>query len=70
MAAADRHRILVLESPRLERGEEPVEIGQQQVGGPHELHVEAGIEHVGGLMPWWTNRAPAHMLGQMPSGMR
>ncbi len=35
----------------LERGQQRVEIGEQQVGGAHQLHVEAGVEHVGGGEP-------------------
>ena len=31
----------------LQRGQQRVEIGEQEVGGAHELHVEAGVEHVG-----------------------
>ena len=48
VAAADRGRELVLEGALLQRGQQPVEIGEQQVGGAHELHVEAGVEYVGG----------------------
>ena len=45
--AADGRRHLVLEGAALERGEQLVDIGDQEVGGAHELHVEAGVEHVG-----------------------
>ena len=38
---------LVLEGAALERGEELVDVGDQEVGGAHQLHVEAGVEHVG-----------------------
>ncbi len=44
--AADGRRQLVLEGAALERGEQRVDIGDQEVGGAHELHVEAGVEHV------------------------
>ena len=44
--AADRRRQLVLEGAALERGEQRVDIGDQDVGGAHQLHVEAGVEHV------------------------
>jgi hypothetical protein len=46
VAAADRDRILVLEGAGLERGEQPVHVGDQQVGCAHELDVKAGIENV------------------------
>src|ERR1700716_1735586 len=45
--AADHRRQLVLERATLERGEEAIDIGDQEIGGAHELHVEAGVEHVG-----------------------
>ena len=46
--AADGRRHLVFEGAALERGEQRVDVGDQDVGGAHELHVEAGVEHVGG----------------------
>ena len=49
-----------------ERGQQLVEIGEQQVGGAHELHVEAGVEHVGGGEPHVHEaRFRAHVLGQV-----
>ena len=45
--AADGRRHLVLEGAALERGEQPSMSAMQDVGGAHELHVEAGVEHVG-----------------------
>ena len=48
VGAADGRRHLVLEGALLQRGQHPVDIGDQQVGGAGELHVEAGVEHVGG----------------------
>jgi len=44
--AADRRRQFVLEGAALERGEQGVSVGNQNIGGAHQLHVEAGIEHV------------------------
>jgi hypothetical protein len=44
--AADGRRQFVLEGAALERGEQGVGIGNQDVGGAHQLHVEAGVEHV------------------------
>ncbi len=41
-------RHLVLLRPVLEGVEEGIDIGDEDVGGPHQLHVEAGIEHVRG----------------------
>ena len=46
VAAADGQRILVLEGAPLQRRQQRVEIGEQQVGGAHELDGEAGVEHV------------------------
>ena len=37
----------MLVGARLERLEQPLEVGDQDVGRAHELHAEAGIEHVG-----------------------
>ena len=47
VGAADRRRELVLEGAALERGVSAVDVGDEKVGGAHELHVEAGVEHVG-----------------------
>ena len=44
--AADGRRQLVLEGAALQRSQEPVDICDQQIGGPHQLHAEAGVEHV------------------------
>ena len=38
---------LVLARAALQRGIELFDVGDQKVGGAHELHVEAGVEHVG-----------------------
>ena len=46
VAPADGHRVLVLVRPALERGEQRVDVGHEQVGGADELHREAGVEHV------------------------
>ena len=46
MAPADGNGVLMLMRPALEGGQEIVEIGQQDIGGAAQLHVEAGIEHV------------------------
>src|SRR5262245_2577357 len=46
--AANGGRELVLEGAALERGEERIEIGDQDLGGALELKIEAGVEHVGG----------------------
>ena len=40
-------RVLVLEGAALQRGQQPVEIGEQDVARPRQLHAEAGVEHVG-----------------------
>ena len=46
VAAPDGRRVFVLERAPLQRVEQPVEIGEQDVGGLFELHREAGVEHV------------------------
>jgi hypothetical protein len=48
VAAADADRVLVLEGARLQRGQNTVHVGEQDVGGAHELDVEGRVEHVGG----------------------
>ena len=44
--AADRRRHLVLVSAALQRGEQRVDVGDQDVARPLQLHGEAGVEHV------------------------
>jgi hypothetical protein len=46
VAAADGRRPLVLEGALLERRENPVHVGDEEVGRPLQLHREAGVEHV------------------------
>ncbi len=46
--AADGRRHLVLEGAAPQRREQRIDVGDQQIDGAHELHVEAGVEHVGG----------------------
>ena len=48
VGAADHGRHLVFEGAALERGYDPVDVRDQKVGGAHQLHVEAGVEHVRG----------------------
>ena len=48
VAAADGDGVLVLEGAALERGEQAVEVGEEDVAGAGELHREAGVEHVRG----------------------
>ncbi len=47
MAAADRRCVLVLLGAVLERGEQQVEIFDQDVARASELYAERGVEHVG-----------------------
>ena len=47
VGAADGRRHLVLEGAPLQRRQHLVDVGEQQVGGAGQLHVEAGVEHVG-----------------------
>ena len=44
--AADGRRHLVLEGAPLQRLQEPVDVGDQEIGGAGELHRQAGVEHV------------------------
>ena len=46
VGAADGRRQLVLEGAALQRGEQRVDVGDQDVGGARKLHGEAGVEHV------------------------
>ncbi len=46
VAAADYRRVLVLERAALQRRQQRVEIGEQDVARLRKLHREAGIEHV------------------------
>mgnify|MGYP001166123673 CR=1 FL=1 len=46
MAAPDADRILVFLRPALQRGKQAIDIGNENVGGPHQLDIEAGVEHV------------------------
>ena len=46
VAAADGRRHLVFEGALLQRRQQRVDVGDQDVGGAHQLHVEAGVEHV------------------------
>ena len=66
VAAADGERVLVLEGAPLQRGEQRVEVGEQDVGGAHQLHGEAGVEHVGrGHALVHEARVGADDLGEM-----
>ena len=38
--------ILCSKARRSMRGEQAIHVGQQNVGGAHQLHIEAGVEHV------------------------
>jgi hypothetical protein len=46
MAAADGDGVPVFHGAGLQRGEQPVDIGQQQVGRPGQLDIEGGVEHI------------------------
>jgi hypothetical protein len=66
VGAADADRVLVLEGAALERRQQRVHVRQQQVGGAGQLHVEAGVEHVGrGHALMHEARFGADDLGQM-----
>ena len=64
--AADGRGELVFERAAFERGVELFHVGDQEVGGAHELHIEAGVEHVGrGHALVHEARFRADELGQM-----
>ena len=46
VAAADGERVLVLERALLQRRQHQVDVLEQQVGGPRQLHRERGVEDV------------------------
>ena len=46
VAAADGQRVLMLDRAGLQRRKQPIDIGDEQVGGLDQLKVEAGVEHV------------------------
>ena len=48
MRAADARRQFVLEGAAFQRGEQRVDIRDENVGGAGKLHRKAGVEHVGG----------------------
>lgn len=47
MAAPDGERVLVFKRAGLECGQNVIQILEQQVGSLHELHGQAGIQHIG-----------------------
>ena len=47
VAAADGRRQLVFEGALLERRQQRIDIGDQDVGGAFQLHRQTRIEHVG-----------------------
>ena len=55
--AADGRRVLVLEGAALQRGEQRVEVGEQEVGGARELHARQVSSTSDEVMPWCTKRA-------------
>jgi hypothetical protein len=67
VAAADADGVLVFEGAGLQRGQHPVQIGQQDVGGAHQLHVQRGVQHVrrGHALMDEARLVGADMFGQM-----
>jgi hypothetical protein len=64
--AADGRRQFVFIGAALQRGEQRVDVGDQDVAGATELHREAGVEHVGaGHALMDEARVGADELGQM-----
>ena len=57
---------LVLEGAALQRGEQRVDVGDQDVAGALQLHREAGVEHVGARHALMDEaRVRADELGEM-----
>ena len=46
VAAANRGCELMLEGAALEHDQQRIDVGDHQVGGADQLHVEAGVEHI------------------------
>ncbi len=66
VGAADGRRHLVLESAAPQRRHQRIGVGDQEIGGAHQLHVEAGVEHVGrGHALMHEARLRPHDLGEM-----
>ena len=64
--AADGRRQLVLEGAALQRREQRVDVGDQEVARPLQLHGEAGVEHVGARScPDGRSAHRADELGEM-----
>ena len=64
--AADRRRQLVLEGAALQRRQQRVDVGDQNVGGALQLHGQAGVEHVrSGHALMHEARLGADELGEM-----
>ena len=47
VAAPDAQRVLVLQRAGLQRGQHPVQPGQQQVAGAAQLDVQRGVQNIG-----------------------
>jgi len=65
VAASNRHRHLVLEGTPLQRGQELVDIPEQNVARLLKLHGKAGVEYVArGHALMREARFGSHMLGE------
>ena len=47
MAAADADTVFMFKRPAFQRGQQAIQIGDQQIGSAHQLQVETGIQHIG-----------------------
>ena len=66
MAAPDGGRHPVFQRAGLDRGQQLVGVGDQKVGGARQLHIQAGVQHVGrGHALVHETRFGAHDLGQV-----
>jgi hypothetical protein len=46
MAPPDTNRVLVFLRPALQDRQQAINIANEDIGGPHQLDIEAGVEHI------------------------
>ena len=64
--AADGRREFVFAGAPLQRGQQRIDVGNENIGGANELHVQAGVEHVGrGHAEMHEARVGADDFGEM-----
>ena len=67
VAAAHTYGHFVFQRALFQRRQQGIHIGQQYVGGAHQLHVQAGVKHIrrGHALMHEAGLVAAHMFGQM-----